>query len=782
MNLISRRSILLASAAVALTSLSPDITYAQSSAEVQEVVVTANRREELLSKVPLPVTAMTQDQLTQQRITKIDDLARVTPGVSFQRGGYGSSRAPLPSIRGVGSGIGTGTTAVYVNDTPVNVRFASNISTTLFPRLFDLERVEVLRGPQGTLFGASAMGGAIRFITPEPSLTTPRLRAASEVSTTGGDIGYEVGAAIGGPIVQDRVGFNASLFYRRDPGYVDRRNIFTNEVTEDNNWGEAIVFHGALKFQATEHISITPGFLAQYEYVNDGTQYWTNLSDRGDNSFVHGGQLKQSSLDRFYLPSLKINYDLGFAEIVANTSYLYRQAHANPDYTQEINAILINSFDSGPALFADEAIPAYYRNKQTVFTQEVRIQSTDSAARLRWVAGAFYSKLEQRDLQISAGGASLEKLTQTLFGASVADIFGIPNGSGYGFDDITYLVTDRPRETMQGLFGQIDFEVIDRLTLTAGLRYSRDRSSFSSFTGGPFNGAEQAAEGRFKESEWTPKFGVSYEINDDNMVYANAAKGFRPGGAFPPVPFNFCREDLQNLGLTGSPATYGSDTLWNYEVGSKNALLDRRLRVDASAYYIKWKDIQRQVPLPICTLNYVTNLGTAISKGFELSLTARPIDALTLVANIGYVNAESGETLLSAPRANGVRQILTKKGAKISGIRPWTFHVGGTYDFDAFERPAYVRIDLEHLSREADELDPTVQGFNALTSMRAKAYTVVKARAGISFDRIEVSAFADNLFDQHPILTRGNYSTRSGLIYENTLPPRTIGLRLDYRY
>ncbi|WP_395672027.1 TonB-dependent receptor [Phenylobacterium sp.] len=781
----SYRLLLLSGAAAASLH---GVAFAQSGTQVDELVVTASRREETLSRVPLSVAAFAQEDLIKQRVTRIDDLSRVTPGLYFQRGGYGSARAPTPSIRGIGSNIGTGTTGIYIDDTPINVRFAANISSNLFPRLYDLERVEVLRGPQGTLFGASAMGGAIRFITPTPSLTSSRFRASAEISTMAGDQGYEVGAAGGGPIIQDKLGFNLSVFYRRDPGFVDHRDYQTKKIDQANsNWGESAVVHAAMKWQLNEAISITPSVLYQYEFQNDGNQYWAPFSNRDSGRFEHQGALRQPSLDRFYLPSLRINADIGFADFVSNTSFLYRMAHADPDYTQETNAIRLPNITNPPNLnavypYPGEAIQAYYRNKQRRLAQEFRLQSKDDGSRLRWVAGAFYSHLEQRDLQISTGTDTLDRTLRTYFNTTHAARFGgVPPYSAYGFNNIQYLVTDRPEETQTGVFGQVDFNLTEKLKLIAGLRYSTSKSSYNAFTAGPSNGGSESSIGSFKEHAWTPKFGVAYQIDEDNMVYANAAKGFRPGGAFPPVPRAFCGEDLANIGLTQSPATYNADSLWNYEVGSKNALFDRRLRIDAAAYYIKWQDIQRTVPLPICTLNYITNLGTVISKGVELSVTARPTDALTLTANIGYTQAETGETLQSSPRRDGTRVILTKEGMNLN-LRPFTAAVAANYDFDLLQRPAYFRVDANYQGKNTVTIDPQVQGYNPLTAFNPKPYTLVKVRAGMTFDKTEVSVFADNLLDQHPVLTRGNYSLRSILLYETTLQPRTVGVRVDYRY
>src|SRR6185437_9063474 len=285
-----------AARAAAPTTVGPDDTGG-----LTEIVVTATRREERLQDVPISVTAFSQEKLDMQGLRSIDDLSRLSPGITFQRNGNGSSanyndESSDISIRGVDSQAGTSTTGIYIDDTPIQSRHIGFGAVNVFPQLFDLDRVEVLRGPQGTLFGAGAEGGALRFITPQPSLTKDSGYVRSELSNTkNGDQSYEVGAAAGGPVIENVLGFRVSASYRRDGGWVDRVGytlqpsadpnkpllqtpVFSNRTQTNANWQETVTLRGALRWAASDAITVSPSFYYQQLHINDTASYWVALS------------------------------------------------------------------------------------------------------------------------------------------------------------------------------------------------------------------------------------------------------------------------------------------------------------------------------------------------------------------------------------------------------------------------------------------------------------------------------------------------------------------------
>src|SRR5579863_1128748 len=289
---------------------------------LQEVTVTATRRAESLSKVPISVTALTQEALDDRGIKDFTEVARFTPGVNFDNSGTNNI-----SIRGISSTGGAGTTGIYLDDTPIQMRALAFNPDEALPKSFDIDRIEVLRGPQGTLFGAGSEGGTVRYITTQPSLTTTSIYSREEIADTqDGAPSYEAGAAIGGPIVPGVFGARIAVSYRRDGGWVDDINPVTGQTTEKNaNFRETLLLRLATLWQVSEKWSVTPGIYYQDQQRNDIDNFWPLYSDPSDGRFVDADPTQRRVPDRFYLASFKVNGDLGFAQFISNTAYYHRK-------------------------------------------------------------------------------------------------------------------------------------------------------------------------------------------------------------------------------------------------------------------------------------------------------------------------------------------------------------------------------------------------------------------------------------------------------------------------
>ncbi len=331
---------------------------------LEEIVVTATRRAERLQDVPVSATAFTQEKLDVEGLRSIDDLTRLTPGVTFQRSGTTSSgnfndEDSDINIRGVDSTAGTSTVGIYIDDTPIQGRHISFTSFNAFPALFDLERVEVLRGPQGTLFGAGSEGGTIRFIQPTPDLHTDSVYIRSELATTKhGDPTYELGAAVGGPLIDDKLGFRISASYREDGGWVDHVDYRTQAITKsDSNYQDTVVVRGALKWAPTDTVSVTPSIYYQELRLGDTSAYWPSLSNPGASRFENGNAQRNPSTDPFSLSAVKIEWDAGFAHFTSNTSYYARNQHSISDYTQFDRALFGLPVPPCPATLAPPTMP-----------------------------------------------------------------------------------------------------------------------------------------------------------------------------------------------------------------------------------------------------------------------------------------------------------------------------------------------------------------------------------------------------------------------------------------
>jgi len=291
------------------------------------------------------------------------------------------------------------------------------------------------------------------------------------------------------------------------------------------------------------------------------------------------------------------------------------------------------------------------------------------------------------------------------------------------------------------------------------------------------------------ENSTTPKVALSFQMDANNLFYAAAAKGFRPAGASQRVPIT-CDQDLVDLGYVDSsgnpsePLEYTSDTVWSYELGSKNRLFDNRLVLDASAYYIKWKNIQTSLFLPNCAESFVNNIAEATSSGFDLGLQVNPLAGLVLSATVGYNKSQFG----ADGRSPGGVVIVHEDTFVPNSPAPWVYSVSGQYDFKLFEdRTFYVRTDLTRSSeaRRVGNTDPNSTNYNADLAPIA-AYTIVNARIGTVIGKADISLFINNLTGADPDLTALNRSALTGLKRylwtDSTLRPRTVGLFASYRY
>lgn len=733
-----------------------------------DIVVTATRQSQSLSKVPLSVAAFTQKTMDAQGVRNVNDIARLTPGLAITPLGSGdvSGNNRTISIRGIASTVGSATTGIYVDDTPIQVRSLGNATSNVYPEVFDLERVEVLRGPQGTLFGAGSEGGAVRFITPQPSLDHYSGYARSEIATTqGGAASYEAGAAIGGPIVQDVLGFRVSGWYRRDGGYIDRVSPTTGATLDKNsNNQDNYVVRAALKFKPFEDFTATASVLLQKQTYDDSSTYTRTTSGSGG-ALTAARAIPTTGNDRFALPSLNMQYDGSFFSVISTTSYFTRKVTRNVDYSAFISSLLLGGpYNYGAGQYSSAEID----DKQNSFTQEVRIQSKPGR-RLNWIVGAFYGVNKQSSYQYNYD--PYFNTARTTLGLST---FTLLNG------DSVFETAPRSRDEQLAGFGQLDWEVVDGLKLTGGVRVAKVDLSASRFSQGPVAGGTISNTAKQSETPVTPKFGASWQVDPGTLLYASASKGYRIGGVNGPQ-LSLCASALSDLGLSGSPATYKSDSLWSYEGGIKSRLLGGKLHFEASVFDIEWKNIQRGISLSSCGSGFITNFGSASSTGFDLSADFQLVRNVTLSGSIGYANARLTSNVFGTTSAAGVQTVYGRKGDKIGGP-PLTWTISGEYDLPVGDdRTFYARTDYQHVGAGAD-IDYSIYGADGLIP-KSEAYDQVSLRAGARLKGFDISVFVNNLLNEQPLLTSMRYTTAySNYFQDSTLRPRTVGLTGAYRF
>jgi outer membrane receptor protein involved in Fe transport len=783
--------------------------------------------------VPISISAFSQEKLDAQGLKNIDDVTRLSPGVTFSRNGMGSSanyndETSDINIRGVDSTAGTSTTGIYIDDTPVQSRHIGFGSVNAFPALFDLDRVEVLRGPQGTLFGAGAEGGAVRFITPQPGLRESSGYVRGEASTTRyGDPSYEGGAAFGGPIIEDKLAFRISASFRHDGGWVDRvaytlddptallpTPSFSQNVEKRSNWQETITVRGALTWKVNDSLKITPSIYYQRLQINDTAAYWTALSDPGAGVYRNGNALPNASTDPFTLAAIKAEWDLGAATLTSNTSYLARNQHSVSDYSQYLRATW-TLFGELPNTYPQNGAKGYapFRDVQRNFYQEFRIASNDATARLKWNAGLFFSHLNENIPEdIIDPTLNQEVIDYTEGSYSVCwDQQPCPNGLIYTGQE------SRVKDKQIAAFGELEYKLTDTIKATVGLRVSKVDFTGSVSESGPFLGETIVTSSSGSEKPITPKAVLSWAPDRDNMYYASASKGFRPGGVNVGVG-SICNRDLDALGLPivdgkrQVPGQFDSDSLWSFELGGKNTFLDHTLQVNSSLFYIDWNNIQQNVYLPSCGEQFTGNLGKATSKGGDIDVTYRPIKSLTINLTIAYTDAKfdksscagalqfdgqfcSGGLNPATGQPYQVAPVASKSDALLGA--PWSVTGAVEYHFADWQgRTPYVRVDYQHTSAQTKLLN-TQNENNALYDTTIPGLPVtnnINLRGGFRFNGFDISLFVNNLTNAHPQM----YKSRDiALPIDTTLPgdgqvdtlyfgrgvrPRTIGVTATYRY
>jgi outer membrane receptor protein involved in Fe transport len=801
-----------------------------SGSSLEEVVVTATRREERLQDVPISITAFSQEKLDAEGLHSIDDLTRLSPGVAFQRNGMSSSgnyndEGSDINIRGVDSTAGTSTTGIYIDDTPIQTRHIGFGSINAFPALFDLDRVEVLRGPQGTLFGAGAEGGVVRFIAPEPNLTKQSGYFRADTSVTeGGAPSYEGGAAFGMPLIDDVLAFRASVSFRRDGGWVARTGYtltppgtdatigaaatptpsFDGVVNEPNaNWQETTTARLAVTWKVNEALEITPSIYYQRLYINDTAAYWVSLSDPAATDFRNGNAGRNPSDDPFTLSAIKLKWDLGFASLFSNTAFYDRNQKAQSDYTQYLRATWasIPSFNTAPGAVpfqlantfpapGDEGWAAF-QDSQRNFYEEIRLASQDAAARFVWSAGLFYSHLSENVPENIYDPTLNNEVIAYTGGFDSVCFAGQPCPGGLIFTG----PLDRVVDKQVALFGEANFKFTDTLKATVGLRVSKLDYTGSINATGPFLGTTIITQTSNSDKPVTPKAVLTWQPDHDDLVYVSASKGFRPGGPNVGVG-TICQPNLTSLGLSQVPGEFSSDSLWSYELGGKNTFLDHKLQINSSLFYIDWSNIQQNVYLPACGEQFTANLGKARSEGGDIDVLYRPFESLTLDLAAAYTDARltktscAGTLTLTGTACVGgatVAAPISSTGDALLGA-PWTFTSSAEYHLPAWEaRTPYVRLDFQHSTAQRSLLqgqDPR----NALYDTTIPGLPVVNdlsARAGLRFSGVDLSLYSNNLTNSHPLMfeSRDIASNATDLLYFGRgVRPRTIGLTAIYHY
>lgn len=727
---------------------------------LRQVLVTADKRREYLSTVPISAVVLSGETMAQLGVRTMHDIAEITPGIAMNSSSqWGPGIVTDVTMRGITSAvtinetkssIGSPTTGVYIDDIPITMPQTSFANP--YPVTFDLARVEVLRGPQGTLFGGRAEGGAVRFVTDEPGTTGADGLVGAEVATTAaGGPSDQLGAAVGGPLVDGSVGARASIYWRRDGGFIDRVDPLTGSVVDaDANRSTTQAARLAFLIEPSDGLRITPWFMYQSVELHDSPSFFAELSDPESGLFRNGKLLQQPAADAFSLSAVKVQQTWADAQLTSITSWFDRRASSTVDTTNAVGA-LFGGFGNplGPPypISYSDAVPTQLGAHERQFTQEVRVASRNGGAPLGWLGGVFYSHVRQNTTNVAYPVLAptppyITYVTQTTY-AELA-----------GFANATLRFSSRWSVFAGGRITQARTEVIAR---AQGLIY-------------PTPGLVRAD---LIETPLTPRFGLRYEDGPGHVVYASAAKGFRTGGTNPVRPI-ICDPTAVR--------PYLGDSLWSYELGTKNTLFDRRLRVDGSLFYVVWRNIQTDV-VAACSYPDVVNAGNATSKGFDLSIDFAPQEHTDLKLAVAYVDARYSNTV------NMGTAVIMERGTAVGGAQysspPWSATLSAEHHvLLGNELSAYAGIVFVARSHNPGpflENDPQSSAYDP--GLRSNPATqLLDLRVGFIRSKLDIRLSVRNVLDSTPFLSRDNDVVGSTLFYGETFRPRTVELSVTERF
>jgi iron complex outermembrane recepter protein len=756
---------------------------------LQEVIVTAQKRSESIKDVPYSISAVSGDQLLQQHTQDIEDLTRAIPGVSF---GSGSVQGQDNiTIRGIGSQTGSAAIGLYLDDVPIvtqNPWQPGTYTGATEPHFFDMSRVEVLRGPQGTLYGASSLGGAIRYISNQPDLNDTGVTLRSDLShTKHGGTNYDEQAIFNVALDPGVLAIRFGVDFGQDSGWINHYQFLDCDLacqagTANSTFGaldqtavnaqDNLVARFSALWRPTDTLSATGSIFYQRQYSQDTSVFYPFMGLWNQNKLV-----PERGLDEMYVGAFTLTNDFHWADLTSVSSWFVREnekvtdgTYYNSDY---IGYLLDFQFPTTMAqcpgcgaAFDDLPGPANQNQRTQTLSQEFRLTSKTEAESGRpytWIGGLFVSdkSIGVTDNEFVTGANALFNQVYGPFGDTILNTFGVEApGDNFGWANIN------EDERQYAAFGEFSYSITGSLKATVGERYVAARTYWDYGSGtGYFTEGVPSSHNHGSYTGNTPKFDLTYKLNDDVNLYAEAAKGYRIGGFVEPQSDNgFCTADFAAIGVDAAhlPLTFASDSLWNYEGGVKAALFDNRLSVNASAFYVDWKNVQQTITLP-CGVPYTSNFGTAVSTGGELEIKGKVSNDLTLGLNGGTTHAY----LTSVTPDSGATQ-----GEDLLNTPSWSASSSADYSHvlpsgvRLFSRLDYDWVGPSHGSYSLDDAD-----------YNRPSYSVMNLTAGIGIGNLEVSLYGKNMLDDTKII---QHVTINALESAYTLHPLTVGLTLNW--
>jgi outer membrane receptor protein involved in Fe transport len=738
-------------------------SVADSADQITEIVVTAQKREQRVQDIPISVSAISGDEIERAGARDFHDLLLSIPGVSYSGAEPGQSKY---SIRGISTAASSPTVGIYLDDVSL-ITIGTSFAGAADPMLVDLDRVEVLKGPQGTLYGGSAMGGAIKYVSRQPAMNRFSVMAEGGVASVAhGGVSYSAESFVNLPLIDDRLAVRIGGAYRLDAGYVDnvpggQVQVWSKSATTPpaafapvtyaspssfarENWNQrrTSTARMSVKWAPTDSLTLLPSATIQRSNKANPDDFFTNLP-----KFENTVRFNEPTRDDLGVYSLNITQQLPGIGFTSLSGYVDRSVEWDRDYSLFIAGLV-------PPLLSHNSYNASNTTSRT-FTQELRLASSDPQASFKWVVGIYYS--HQRD-----------DLFQVVNTVGAGALFGTGTDITYSGDQLTYT-------SQEAAFADVTYSLNRQWDVSAGLRWFDIKHKIDGMFNGVLNGGHSEVDGkRSTDVGVTPKFSLSYRPLDNHLLYGSASKGFRQGG---PNRFNtsspLCGPDFARLGITRAPDSYQPDSLWTYELGSKNEIGQKRSVINAAIYYTDWKKIQQQVNLTSCGFQFVGNVGAATVKGAELSAESALGSGVSVGGTASYtatritesspgVSATVGQEVLDTPKwmgsLYGDYRFLNSGQWTGSFRAEFQYHGANLRQFESMQSVTYPNGSLGQIP------DAT---------QAQAAYRVVNTNFNFVSGPMQYRLYVDNLTDAAPYL---DFRRASGVSSATTLRPRTIGI------
>jgi len=765
---------------IATPALAQEAGAAEDDSNI--IIVTATKRDANLQDIPFSINAQTAEDIQKSGAVTLEDLSRNVAGLSVQNLGPGQSQV---SVRGVSAG-------QVVRDQPgvkeqVGVYLdESVISLSLFTPdidLYDLNRVETLRGPQGTLFGSGSVGGTIRYITNQPKIGVMEGSVEANLNLVDGDdFGGHLKGAVNVPM-GDTAALRAVGYYTRYGGFI---NAIGPAGGDDVNSGERYGSRLALTFEPSDNFSITPrvvyqkvtadGFNRQDIYNLYGNRFTTT---RPQVTFDEREQyllLREGFEDETLIADLNLNVGLGGAKLTSVTSYINRDILVSRDASALTGSVSVDlGFPAAGVLLPSNLVDT---TDLETWSQEVRIAS-DNDSPFQWVLGAFYSKVDRVYSQ-TLPTPGYDAVTDAVLGAGTSA--AVANGFAANSPYNALL----PYDIKQfALFGEVSFDLSDAFTATAGGRYYDFKETRSFKSGGLFANGDNRTDST-KSSGFTPRFLLSYDLSDSVTVNAQASKGFRLGGVNDPLNLPLCTP--ADAALFGGFQDYDDETLWNYELGIKSQ--GRGFTFNAAGFYNDIKNLQVTLDAGSCSSRIVFNVDKAHSMGVEFELGLSPADGLDFNLSGSLIEAEFDTTLPGVlATATGIRE-----GNRLPSVPKFQLSASGSYEWPIGDAAnMYVAASFQHVgtryTQPADqENNPRTfvhglpfggapAGSSTTVDLQLPDYQLVNLSAGVDFEGgLSLIAYVNNLFDENALLSFDRERGGRARLGYTVGQPRTFGI------